>query len=400
MPVPVLTRAGKALIGILLLVSCLSVAWRVKTANAPQAIHVPTVSALTEIPTSLVSTSFATRSSYDVATGTRILLVPHHLVAGREIASLLSSSPTPTRVVLLSPDHFSRGKRAISLTAQAFSWQGTRIPTDPPLQQALERALGEHAQQDDAVFTREHGVRSLLPFLATAWPEARVVPLTVRNDASSQALLALVKAIQAHATDEKTLVIVTIDFSHDLPKYVADLHDLLAEDALRATDTRSADKAEIDSRPLFWVLNALTAVPGQPPLGDVRIHAHTNALSLMKAETTELGTSHFLASFGPGTASERRRTVTLVHDEHRPVTSKEGRFYQGFDHVTTTSIPFTTAFARIEEAARVEWHVLPLKQVGDGWLPLNDRERSALSDDTVTRWIGWAKTHLPNASQP
>ncbi len=392
---PVVTpRIRKCAIGILLSVAWLGAVWSVKTADAPHANDAQATSEITEIPASLVETSFSTRSEALVASGTRILLVPHHLVAAQQIASLLSSTPAPTRVLLLSPDHFSRGERAISFPKQGFSWKGRPIPTDPSLQRTLEQALQANARQSDAVFMREHGVRGLLPFLTTAWPNAQIIPLTVRNDAPAQALLDLASAIETHAMDDKTIVVITIDFSHDLPNYVADLHDLLAEDALRATDVHATDLVEIDSRPLFRVLNTLAASPNRPPLGNVRIHAHTNALRLMKAETTELGTSHFLASYSQGIAPQRRWTTTLIHDEHKPVTSKEDRFYAGFDRLTTSTIPFPTAFVRIEQATSTRWQVLPLKQVGTGWLPLNDRERAALPQATVTRWIDWAKTHL------
>lgn len=362
---------------------------------APAGIKQPSsVSALTETPSFLVERSFATKSSYQVATGTRILLIPHHLVAAREIASLLSSSATPTRVILLSPDHFSRGKTAFSFSEQAFSWQGRIVPTDRALQSNLEILLGSEAGASEAVFAKEHGVRGLLPFLTTAWPNARITSLTVRNDTSKTSLQKLVQVLDMTLSDPGTLIVFTIDFSHDLPEYVADLHDLLAEDALRSLDTEAATDVEIDSRPLFWTVATLAATHQHGPLGNVAIHAHTNALSLMKAETTELGTSHYIASFSAGSKKTRSRSFALIHDEHRRVTSKENRFYRGFDAVTTSSIPFPAAFVKIDDATGTEWRVLPLKQDREEWAALNDRERTALSKKTVGRWIDWAKTHL------
>ena len=394
-------RGIKAFVGIALSAICLGAIWFVKTALAPQRIDAPPASAITEIPPSLVATSFATRSAYGVASGTRILLIPHHLVAGREIASLLSSTATPTRVILLSPDHFSRGKTIFSFPKQTFSWQGKTIPTDSATETDLLHRLQPEAEMSETVFEKEHGVRGLLPFLATAWPMARILPLTVRNDATKDTLERLTAALDAALVDPETLVVFTIDFSHDLPQHVADLHDLLAEDALRSLDAEAVTDVEIDSRPLFWALTSLAGSPiSSPTAGDVRIHAHTNALSLMKAKTIDLGTSHFLASFAPGRAQARTRSYTLVHDEHRSVTSKEGRFYQGFDAITTSTIPFPTAFVRIEGATSTEWRALPLKKVGSGWLPLNDQERNALPESDIGHWIAWAEQHLTADAQP
>ncbi len=358
------------------------------------------VSAITEIPTTLVNTSFATKSAYQVASGTRILLIPHHLVAGREIASLLSSVPAPKRVVLLSPDHFSVGTSPFSLPAHSFTWQGRTIPNDPSGQSALKQALGAQIRENEAVFKGEHGVRGLLPFLTTAWPNAQIIPITVRNDTPEIPLIRLIDAVDANFSGEEDLIVFTIDFSHDLPEYIADQHDVLAADALSALDQEAAERVEVDSRPLFFALTTFANLPKSGVYGNVTIHARTNALSLMKAKTTELGTSHLIASFGLGDQRFRSRTVTLVHDEYRPVSSKENRFYQGFDVIATSTIPFPTNFVKITQATGTEWHVLPIKKSGTGWLPLNDQERIALPPSVVNQWTEWAKTHLTSAQEP
>ncbi len=352
------------------------------------------ITSIPDIKPLLLETSFLAKEPVSMSPDTRILLLPHHLVAGREIASALTSLPAPKRVLLLSPDHFSQGKTAFSLARQRF--RGPEYTIDPDLQliEQLTRALDQALTVDPAVFQKEHGVYGLLPFIHRAWPETSVTALSVRNDSSQQAIQRLSRTLQRLIErDDDLLVIITIDFSHDLPEYIAGLHDALAIDTLRSLDESRTKQIELDSTPLA---NTLIRVARNLHLSSVNLLFHTNSLSLMKAETTPLGTSHIIAAFSPGESSlPRSVTTTLIHDPRRRVQSSEERFYKGFDRIATSTIPYPVAFVQIETASSTHLTPLPLKLLPDQRFgPLTDTELKSISTSTKNTWNRWAETHL------
>jgi AmmeMemoRadiSam system protein B len=139
-----------------------------------------------EIPESVVDGSFRHAEHYSVDPNSRLLLIPHHLVAGREIASLLTSASPKKRILLLSPDHFSIGDHALATTNKAFRWKEQTVRPDLALNKRLLAAFPTAFRVQDNIFEREHGVRGLVPFLTQAWPQASVNVMTVRNRCSWQ----------------------------------------------------------------------------------------------------------------------------------------------------------------------------------------------------------------------
>lgn len=351
----------------------------------------PTPFIIREIPDGVVDTSFRHAKRYPVDPGARLLLIPHHLVAGREITSLLTSVPTKKRVLLLSPDHFSIGKQALSTTNRPFDWNGNTIRPDPSLSNQFLTAHPQALRLQDSVFEREHGVRGLIPFLAEAWPKATVNVMTVRNDASTSTLNAL--SDQLHKLLEAgpdLIIVVTIDFSHELPAYLADLHDAQAIGHLEARNAEAFRRVEIDSPPLFFLLSKLAEQQNVR----LTVQAQTNSLRLMYASTTELGTSHALMSSEPGLATTNSQRFVFFHDPTRAIQSSEDRAYRGYDEVREARIPFETVFVQEIHPDRILWHALPLQRTTNKtWELVSDQQFAALTNNRRT-WEAWAAENL------
>lgn len=252
--------------------------------------------------------AFAARSSWTVKPGTRILLVPHHLVAAREIASLIAGTPEPSTVYLIAPDHFSQGKTVFTTTDASFETAFGTVPSDPTAVASLANAM-KSVSNDPKPFMKEHGVYNEMPFIATAWPSARVVPIIVRLDASQDDRLALAHELTQRLSDDpNALLVASIDFSHYLPAEIADFHDALAQDVITSLADLEADRVELDSPGALAVTLKVARDLG---LGDVTIQAHTNSLRLMHAEIAQESTSHFLASFATGTIRPQEKMTLL-----------------------------------------------------------------------------------------
>lgn len=264
----------------------------------------------------ILDAAFGAKESWTVKSGARVILIPHHLVAAREIASLVSSTPKPSIVYLVVPDHFGVCKAAIC--------QG---PTE-----------GEHA------------VTGLVPFLEKAWgQDIQIVPYMVRPDATAEQTKVLTSNLVSALKDDKhALLVASIDASHYLPAEVADFHDELTQDIISSLADMEVGRAEIDAPATLRVTLRVARDLG---LGDVTIHAHTNSLRLLQAKILQESTSHFLASFAPGviqpqqkisllflgdmmfdrTVATRSKKAGTLEYTFQKILGQENRFFRGQD---------------------------------------------------------------------
>ncbi|MEW6388196.1 MAG: AmmeMemoRadiSam system protein B [Thermodesulfobacteriota bacterium] len=143
------------------------------------------------------------------------LTVPHHLLAADLIAASLArlAEQGYERIVILSPDHFSRSRTVFAVTRRNFGTPFGTLRTD---QTAVRRLLENPRVSLSGLFSHEHGVQALLPFLAYYFPQARIVPLAIHRAAKPRDWDALAQTLAPLLTSD-TLVIQSTDFSHYLP---------------------------------------------------------------------------------------------------------------------------------------------------------------------------------------
>lgn len=264
----------------------------------------------------ILDAAFSAKMDWMVKAGTRVILIPHHLVAAREIASLVSAVPKPSTVYLVVPDHFGACKT-------------------PFCESPIE---GEHA------------VTGLVPFLQRVWGnDVKIIPIMVRPDATEQQTNELTATIvSALQKDDHALLVDSIDASHYQPAEVADFHDELTQDVISALADKEVGRAEIDAPA---VLRVALRVARDLGLGNVTIHAHTNSLRLMQAQISQDSTSHFLVSFAPGeikpqqdvtllllgdmmfdrNVATRSKTAGSLDYPFQKILGQENRFFRGQD---------------------------------------------------------------------
>ncbi|MFA6099379.1 MAG: AmmeMemoRadiSam system protein B [Patescibacteria group bacterium] len=264
----------------------------------------------------ILDAAFSAKMDWTVKAGTRVILVPHHLVAAREIASLVSAVPKPSTVYLVVPDHFGACKT-------------------PFCESPIE---GEHA------------VTGLVPFLQRAWgTDVKIVPIMVRPDATEEKMSVLTSTIIATLQKDKDALLVdSIDASHYQPAEVADFHDELTQDVISSLADKEVRRAEIDAPA---VLRVALRVARDLGLGDVTIHTHTNSLRILQAQISQDSTSHFLVSFAPGeikpqqdvtllflgdmmfdrNVATRSKTAGSLDYPFKKILGQENRFFRGQD---------------------------------------------------------------------
>ena len=190
------------------------------------------------------------------------LTVPHHLLAADLIARAfhLASGTRVRRVVILTPDHFKRSPVPFAVTRRGFS---TVFGLLPAWQEGAGALTAEPSLvAESSLFTHEHGVQSLLPFIAHHFPGTPVLAVAcgIRTTLTEWQALA---DLLAPLLDEGTLLVQSTDFSHYLTARDAAAHDAETLRVLAAGDPSGVlslqQPQHLDSLAAMWLQMHLQA---------------------------------------------------------------------------------------------------------------------------------------------
>ena len=225
------------------------------------------------------------------------LTVPHHLLAADLIAEAFSrlQGQNYRRIIILSPDHFSRSQSPFAVTRRNFETVLGSLATD---QAAVSFLLDNPRVTESSLFSQEHGVRALLPFIAHYFPQAQIIPIAIRRtsqpadwDSLAQTLVPLFSPT--------TLLVQSTDFSHYLPYREARRRDQETLRVLSAGDPKEVltltEPAHLDSRGCQYLqLRLQREVFGAGPT----VMANRNSQEYT-AEPVEKTTSYIVQLYSP-----------------------------------------------------------------------------------------------------
>jgi len=174
---------------------------------------------------------------------TRILIVNHHLLAPDLIAQALAGIATKDKktVVLISPNHFGVGNGFAITTS--FLWRtpyGELVADKNVIKQLVQNGV----TLNSIPFEREHGIFNIIPFIKRSLPNARIVPIMIRDMVSPNDIDALAKILPPDA-----VIIGSFDFSHEVTSSVADTQDAQSIRVLETFDISLVSRLALDSRP-------------------------------------------------------------------------------------------------------------------------------------------------------
>lgn len=178
------------------------------------------------------------------------LTVPHHLLAADLIAVAFASikGRDYRRIIILSPDHFFRSRTPFAVTRRDFETALGPLTTD---RRAVRRLLDNPLVSESSLFSHEHGVQALLPFIAHYFPRALVVAIVLRHSSQPAEWEALARTL-APLIGPETLVVQSTDFSHYLSHQEARRRDQETLRVLSGGDPREVlsliEPAHLDSR--------------------------------------------------------------------------------------------------------------------------------------------------------
>jgi AmmeMemoRadiSam system protein B len=176
------------------------------------------------------------------------ITVNHHLLAPNLIAQEFAEVQTdkPITVVLISPNHFYKGNGG--LITSSFDWQTPFgvLETDKDLVTKLKDT--GLVNIDERPFDQEHGINAIVGFIKKSLPNAKFVPIIVKENLSDENADQLAEEL-TKLLPQDALVVGSLDFSHYLVSNGAIFHDTQTLSAMYNFDYDRLKKLDVDSHP-------------------------------------------------------------------------------------------------------------------------------------------------------
>lgn len=238
----------------------------------------------------------------------RGIIVPHHLLASNLIANVFYSisSEKPITVVVISPNHFFAGQGQIISSLHDWQTPYGILESDKNLIKQLQ--ANQLLNIDEPPFEKEHGISNLVAFIKKVLPNARIVPLIVKDTLSLKESEIFADNI-SKILPEGTLLIASLDFSHYLPSQIADFHDAKSLAVLTNFDYEGINFLDVDSRPSLRIFLKYLDSKGAITFN---LLDHSNSAYILKDENISETTSYITGFFSLGDQNKNEQVTLLA----------------------------------------------------------------------------------------
>jgi len=218
-------------------------------------------------------------------------IVTHHFLASGLMVRFfneLAGQSAPATIILLGPNHHHHGLANISFSSLPWKTPFGALPADQSLVHAIAAATG--LPEDREAFTGEHSVGVLMPFVKYYFPSSHVVPILIDLNAQSYPLHRLREVLSSALNRSDTLLLLSMDFSHNSVASIADSRDAEARNAIASMDSSKTEGLHVDCRKGLWLfLESLK----QDGYRGVLFREHTNSALLTGRRDQPDVTSYF-----------------------------------------------------------------------------------------------------------
>jgi AmmeMemoRadiSam system protein B len=156
------------------------------------------------------------------------------------------------KIFLLSPDHFSIPQDKVYFDNQ--SWETSSGLLNSFLSESLADYLPDNYIINSKMIRKDHGITSMISEIKENFPNAEFLPILIGQQLEFSKLEPLQRFIDSECKTSSCLLIASVDFSHYLPNYLANLHDLYSEKQLRDKLINQDNKIEVDSPQSLFLL--------------------------------------------------------------------------------------------------------------------------------------------------
>lgn len=163
------------------------------------------------------------------------IILPHHLLVSKYIASLIkmASGREIERVVIIGPNHENVGRNIFNTTDASWETPLGIVEADRELVQNLKSKFNLYSSIE--IFKKEHSIGAVVPFVKAYLPKAKIIPIVFTSNAGIGDVNKISDWLNKNL-DDKSLVIISTDFSHYLTKEEADKNDLITKKLIEKKD--------------------------------------------------------------------------------------------------------------------------------------------------------------------
>ncbi len=242
-------------------------------------------------------------------------VLPHHLVAGSYTIGMLqaiSKKITPRVVVIVAPNHFNTGRAPVITAVNDWETPYGVLKIDKNLINDLahDGNADAYTSIDDSAIQNEHGVGALVSLIKNIWPDAKLVPIIVKNERNFDEIDEVAKLLNK-ILPKNSLVLASVDFSHYLPLAVSNWHDELSINVLETGNYNRLERMEIDSQNSIRLLLKYNELKNAQ---NFNLAFHTNSADIIKNPNLAETTSHIMGYFIAGTTSTPQISIQLFGD--------------------------------------------------------------------------------------
>lgn len=335
--------------------------WHERRLNSPQIIHNSTLLSPDFFDTAYRQAPSFTREKNIPAAA---IIVSHHLLVAPLIAATFETTKAqrPKTVFIIGPDHLRRGKTPATVSLGFWRTPYGMIAPNESAIKALTTIKG--VMLDEAPFDYEHSIAALVPFVKRSLPNAKIVPIMLREDASLATIRQIFEALPA---GDETLLVFSVDFSHYLPASIARFHDTTSVSVLRSATFKDVDKLEIDSIPSLQLLQLYVERRGAQ---HVELLKRTDGTEAAGVPSTEGITSYIFARYTGGLPNQDQVVTYAAIGSKQFPSSPEDRLARGFDlsdqtpdgtyevRGATVTLLTNPASQQVAEAAKTAAHTI------------------------------------------
>lgn len=229
----------------------------------------------------------------DIAGG----IVPHHLLAGKLIATFFKtlSESRPETLIIVAPNHKRLGHNGLNTSLLDWSTPFGILKTDS---EAVNKVVsGMNASLSNDLFEKEHSISSLVPYIKYYMPDVKIVPVLLHGNYTADNAQKLGKLLSTELTaSKKTVLIASVDFSHYLDAATARQMDEKTLKAIRSFDFQGLSHMgndNVDSPPsIITLLSAMKEAGASAP--EVTAHGNSSDIS---GESYNYTTSYYTMFF-------------------------------------------------------------------------------------------------------
>jgi AmmeMemoRadiSam system protein B len=224
------------------------------------------------------------------------VIVNHHLLAKALIAEAFNRIATtaPITVILISPNHFATGKFPI-ITSNAV-WKTPFGDLEPDVELIKQISQKNQIYIEEAPFEQEHGVSGIVGFIKKSLPNAKLVPLIVKDRLSLTSAKKIANQLHQILPDKKYMVVRSCVFSHYLTSRASDFHDAQSLAVLENLDFNKLKTLDVDSRPGLAVFLELMRLASAQKF---TLFKQSNSAKLVRQDILE-STSYLTGGFSVG----------------------------------------------------------------------------------------------------